>query len=607
MTLVLYMGLAVVLLTIVFAYWRTPWSRVWLSPSVIKQWCEHDLNLKQGIPAPILEATFEGCKIEQQSDRYYFEVNGSKPIELSLADPSSHWLRAHNVPEMLAMYGLQYAACCLKQYVETSDKRWLNKFDRAIEIAESEAWRGLKNTFFPWTEHAAALRMVSSRYCLCILSKSIEKEGCEGQMDIRYARVLKIHLTATQLSIQPLLYDYITNHGLITDNALLQCALTWPEDYSLTNKVLKVVSQRAEKAAVYFVSADGVPLEPATSYWYLIRRLLNDIKNGLQLKNTKNSELFLARLSALDLFLAATNMGGIVQRFGDSSGGNKINLPFNAPPHQGGATLRIYDTGLILMNVIMDGSVAMQFMVNAQDIAPRVHAQNDSGALALYARGIFWINSPGSYTAMNLTKRKVYTHYTNQSGVWSNLDHLNSCKVLSVKTEEDNFVITLAIGNRIERNILISRKGVNIKIIDSTKDKSDLTVGLLLSPGCEVKTESTGFVLLQNGKELTVATDTSIIQSQGYISYRRNEVIETKSLRRSAPKVETQIHLPEFDHLEVSLVGGRPIAPKYIRKFGFMGNMAQSVRSISVRKAQVIMLASITFIILSFLSKIINQ
>jgi hypothetical protein len=574
---------------------------------VIKQWCEHDLNLKQGLPAPILEATFEGCKIEQQSDRYYFEVNGSKPIELSLANPSSHWLRAHNVPEMLAMYGLQYAASCLKQYAETSDKRWLSKFDRALEIAELEARRGFKNTFFPWTEHAAALRMVSSRYCLCILSKSIEKEGCEGQMDIRYARVLKIHLTATQLSIQPLLYDYITNHGLISDNALLQCALTWPEDYPLLKQVLKAVARRAEIAVAYFVSPDGVPLEPATSYWYLIRRLLNDIKNGLQEKNIKPSEAFLLRLSALDNFLAATNINGFIQRFGDSACGHQIPLPFTAPDRQDGATLRIFDTGLILMNVVQGGKVLLQFMINAQDIIPRVHAQDDSGALALYARGTFWINSPGSYTAMNLAKRKVYTHYTNQSGVWSNLDHRNGCKVLSVKTQDDNFLITLAIGTRIERSILFSRKGVNIQIIDSTNDKSDLTVGLLLSPGCVVKKESNGFALLLNGKELPVVSDTCITQFEGYISYSRNEVIETKSLRRSAPKVETQMHLPEFDHLEVSLVGGRPIAPKYIRKFGFMGNIAQGVRSISIRKAQVIMLASITFIILSFLSKIINQ
>jgi len=607
MTLALSIGLVVVLGTIVFVYWRTPWSRVWLSPSVIKRWYEHDLNLKQDLPDPILEDTFEGCKIEQQSDCYYFEVNGSKPIELSLADSSSHWFRSRNVPEMLAMYGLQYAACCLKQYVETSDKRWLNKFDRAIEIAESEACRGLKNTFFPWTEHAAALRMVSSRYCLYILSQSQKKEKSDGQMDARYARVLKIHITAARLCIQPLLYDFITNHGLITDNSLLQCALSWPENYDLTNKVLNVVSQRAEKAAVYFISADGVPLEPATSYWYLIRRLLNDIKNGLQSKNINNSELFLSRLTALDSFLATTNMGGMVQRFGDSSGGNKINLPFNAPLRQDGATLRIYDTSIILMNIVQGGQVVMQFMVNAQDIFPRVHAQEDSGALALYARENFWINSPGSYTAMNLSKRKVYTHYTNQSRVWSNLNHRNGCKVLSVKTKDDNFVITLAIGNRIERSILISRKGVNIKIIDATKDKSDLTVGLLLSPGCEVKTESTGFVLLQNGKELPVATDTSIIQSQGYISYRRNEVIETKSLRRSAPRVETQICLSEFDHLDVSLVGSCPIAPKYIRRFGFMGNMAQSVRSISVRKTQVLLLASATLIILSFLTKMIKQ
>lgn len=606
MTLV-FVGALIFFLTIIFIYWRTPWSRGWLSARVINQWLQFDLCLKTELPEPILEATFEGCKIDQEADNFYFEVNGSKPVKLSLDDSASHWLRSHNIPEMLAMYGLQYAAWCLRRYTETSDSRWLGKFDRALEVAESEAYRGLKNTFFPWTEHAVALRMVSSRYCLYIIAHSLKKEGSDDQMDSRYARVLKIHLSAARLCIQPLLYDFITNHGLITDSSLLQCALTWPEDYSLTKKVLKAVSQRAEKAAVYFVSADGVPLEPATSYWYLIRRLLNDIKNALEIKNTKLSEVFLMRLRALDSFLAATNMNGLVQRFGDSACGHQINLPFPAPPRQEGATLTVYDTGIVLMNVVQAGKVVMQFMVNAQDIFPRVHAQEDSGALALYARENFWINSPGSYTAMNLAKRKVYTHYTNQSGVWSNLDHRNSCKVLSVETGDDNFIITLAIGNRIERSILISRKGINIQIIDSAKDKSDLTVGLLLSPGCIVKKESNRFVLLLNGKELAVVSDTSITQSEGYISYRRNEVIETKSLRRSAPKVETQIHLTEFDHLEVSLVGGCPIAPKYIRKFGFMGNIAQGVRSISIRKAQVIMLASTTLIILSFLNKIINK
>jgi hypothetical protein len=606
MTLV-FVGALIFFLTIIFIYWRTPWSRGLLSARVINQWLQFDLCLKSELPEPILEATFEGCKIDQEADNFYFEVNGSKPVKLSLDDSASHWLRSHNIPEMLAMYGLQYAAWCLRRYTETSDSRWLGKFDRALEVAESEAYRGLKNTFFPWTEHAVALRMVSSRYCLYIIARSLEKSRSDSQMDSRYERVLKIHLSAARLCIQPLLYDFITNHGLITDSSLLQCALTWPEDHALTKKVLKVVSQRAEKAVVYFVSADGVPLEPATSYWYLIRRLLNDIKNALEIKNIRLSDIFLLRLRALDSFLATTNMNGLVQRFGDSACGHQIDSPFPAPPRQEGATLTVYDTGIVLMNVVQAGKVLMQFMVNAQDIFPRVHAQEDSGALALYARENFWINSPGSYTAMNLAKRKVYTHYTNQSGVWSNLDHRNSCKVLSVETGDDNFIITLAIGNRIERSISISRKGINIQIIDSAKDKSDLTVGLLLSPGCIVKKESNRFVLLLNGKELAVVSDTSITQSEGYISYRRNEVIETKSLRRSAPKVETQIHLPEFDHLEVSLVGGCPIAPKYIRKFGFMGNIAQGVRSISIRKAQVIMLASTTLIILSFLTKIINK
>ena len=606
MTLV-FAGALIFFLTIIFIYWRTPWSRGWLSARVINQWLQFDLCLKSELPEPILEATFEGCKIDQEADNFYFEVNGSKPVKLSLDDSASHWLRSHNIPEMLAMYGLQYAAWCLRRYTETSDSRWLGKFDRALEVAESEAYRGLKNTFFPWTEHAVALRMVCSRYCLYIIARSLGKSRSDSQMDSRYARVLKIHLSAARLCIQPLLYDFITNHGLITDSSLLQCALTWPEDYALTKKVLKVVSQRAEKAAVYFVSADGVPLEPATSYWYLIRRLLNDIKNALEIKNTKLSDVFLLRLRALDSFLAATNMNGLVQRFGDSACGHQINLPFPAHPRQEGSTLTVYDTGIVLMNVVQAGKVVMQFMVNAQDIFPRVHAQEDSGALALYARENFWINSPGSYTAMNLAKRKVYTHYTNQSTVWHNSSHPHGCKIKSVKSEGDSFIITLSIGANIERRIMISRKGVSIQIADYTTDQSDLTVGLLLSPGCEVKKEVEGFTLLHNGQELPVMSRTAITESKGYISYRRNEVVETKSLRRSASTVDTKIQLPEFNHIEVNLTQPFQLPLKYIRRFSFMGHLAQCVRNISIRKAQLVLLATAACVILSFVTKIINQ
>lgn len=606
MTLV-FVGALIFFLTIIFIYWRTPWSRGLLSARVINQWLQFDLCLKSELPEPILEATFEGCKIDQEADNFYFEVNGSKPVKLSLDDSASHWLRSHNIPEMLAMYGLQYAAWCLRRYTETSDSRWLGKFDRALEVAESEAYRGLKNTFFPWTEHAVALRMVSSRYCLYIIARSLEKSRSDSQMDSRYERVLKIHLSAARLCIQPLLYDFITNHGLITDSSLLQCALTWPEDHALTKKVLKVVSQRAEKAVVYFVSADGVPLEPATSYWYLIRRLLNDIKNALEIKNIRLSDIFLLRLRALDSFLATTNMNGLVQRFGDSACGHQIDLPFTTPPRQEGATLTIYTTGIILMNVVQAGKVVMQFMVNAQDIFPRVHAQEDSGALALYARGNFWINSPGSYTAMNLAKRKVYTHYSNQSTVWHNSRPQNSCKVQSVKTEQDSFIITLSIGVNIERCITIFRKGVSIQITDRTNDRSNLTVGLLLSPGCAVRIEDEGFTLLHDGKELPVMSRTAITESKGYISYRRNEVVETKYLRRSASTVDTKIQLPEFNNVEVYLTQPCQLAPRYIRQFSFMGHLAQIVRCISVRKVQLVLLVTAVCAILNLVTKNINQ
>jgi len=597
MNIFIIFGLIVGLLSAIYIYWRTPWCNVRLSKGTQDVWYQHDLNLSGGLPEPILEATFESCKIYPQGDRFYFEINGVKPVEIFLDDSSSHWFKSNNVPEMMAMYGLKYAAWCLRNFSENSDERWLNKFDRALDIAEKEAYRGLKSTFYPWTEHVVALRMVSSRYCLYLIARSAKLGGMEGTMATRYARVLKIHLTAAKLCIDPKFYDFITNHGLITDNSLMQCALTWPSDFLLLEKVLKEVSRRVDAAALYFISPDGVPLEPATSYWYLIRRMLNDTKIGLQKKNIKLSNVFLTRLDALDAFLAATNMDGKIQRFGDSACGNNMELPFTKPPQSNGATLRVYDTGFILLNVVQDQKTVTQFMVNAQDIYPRVHAQEDGGAIALYARDTFWINSPGSYTAMHLTKRQLYTQCSNQSTVWHQSGYQSGCRIISVKTEEKNYEILISIGNNIERKFYISRHGFNIKIVDKTNDGSELTVGILLNPNCAAKNESSSFTLLDKNQSLTILSSTAYTELKGYINYKSNEVIETKSLRRLGSEVNTQIHLPEFENLNVQLVGACPSSSKYLRTVCPVGISNHIVRTISIKKIKLILMFGASLIL----------
>jgi hypothetical protein len=592
---------------ILFVYWRTPWDRVKSSRSTLEAWYQHDLNFVGGLPSPILEATFESCKINSQGDLFYFEINGVKPIEISLNNSSSHWLKSSTVPEMMAMYGLKYAACCLKEFLETADDRWLNKFDRALDIAEVEARRGLKTTFYPWTEHVVALRMVSSRYCLYAIARSSKQGGVGGAMALRYERVLNIHLTAAKICMEPMFYDFITNHGLITDNSLMQCALTWPANFLLLEKVLKEVSRRVDSAAVYFISPDGVPLEPATSYWYLIRRMFNDIKISLEVKNQKPSQIFLSRLQALDEFLVATNMNGKIQRFGDSACGNHMELPFIAPARSDGIFLRVYDTGFILMNVVQDSEVVAQFMVNAQDIYPRVHAQEDDGAIALYARETFWINSPGSYTAMNLAKRKMYTCYSNQSTVWHHSGYQSGCKILSVITEEKNFVISLVVGQKVERKIYISKSGFNIKIIDKTTDNTELTVGILLNPSCIIINDENGFKLQEKEKILTISSFTRGTESRGFINYRSNEVIETKSLRRTGPEVHTKIHLPEFDNLNVHFFGSCPAVPKYFRSLPNAGFLNYFARNLSIKKIKLILVLSLSLVIPGLLVKLIKN
>jgi hypothetical protein len=147
-SLTIIISLSAILFSLGFIYWRAPWARAKVTDKILNDWFEHDLNMHEKLPPPIIEAAFESFKLTTDKNSYIIEINGSKPVILSLSDSTSHWSKPNNLPEMLAMYGLQYAASCLRKFYETKDNRWLDKFDKALDIAESEAYRELKKVFF---------------------------------------------------------------------------------------------------------------------------------------------------------------------------------------------------------------------------------------------------------------------------------------------------------------------------------------------------------------------------------------------------------------------------------------------------------------------------
>ena len=204
-----------------FIIWRTPWASSLPGAPLIEDWLKVDVAGDLEWPDAIEKTVFEGCQISSNDGQFFFEVMGSPPFPLRLDDSGSHWKVAQNVPEMLAMFGLQYAASCVRQHLVDGDNRWLDKFDKALDISESEARRCLARSFSPWTEHAASLRLLSTRYCLRILAKLVEKGEARDANLRRHRRVLGIHLAASRVSASHFLYDHVTNHGLITDNALL--------------------------------------------------------------------------------------------------------------------------------------------------------------------------------------------------------------------------------------------------------------------------------------------------------------------------------------------------------------------------------------------------
>lgn len=583
-------GLVCVLLGLVFQRWRTSWNEHLADKDDVERWWSLDSSATLKLSSSIEQAAFEGCTLLQSGNTAIFEVQGSAPHKFALDDAEAGWRGPENVPEMLAMFGLQHASWCLRLHAESGDPRWLAKFDMALDVAENEARAMAGATLFAWTEHAAALRLVCSRYCMrqiALLPSSSLASDAHRQ---RYIKTLSIHLAAARICSNPFLYDYVTNHGLITDNALLQCALTWPDSYLRTHDVIEQVKNRSVHAARYFVSPDGVPMEPATSYWYLIRRLLNDIKEALRQKKVSLPKILLTRLDALDAFLAETNMDGAVQRFGDSSGGNSITLPFVRKPRSDGVTVRLYDTGLLLMNCVEKGKVTAQMMVNGQDIRPRVHAQQDAGSMVLYVNGTFWINSPGSFTAMNHGKRMQYTSCENQSTVFHTLGYNPSCEVVSVTESADEIVALFRIGGRIERKVRIAHDGIRIKVTDRALDGGVLTTTLLLAPTCTVAAADGGFVLRDSGKELLISTRSALSIRDAYISYRRNEVLGTKSVGLSGIETEFAFELREHHKAKVFLAPVPSVRPT-VRERSSLRVYAQLLRGVSAKKLRICILS----------------
>jgi hypothetical protein len=208
---------------------------------------------------------------------------------------------------------------------------------------------------------------------------------------------------------------------------------------------------------------------------------------------------------------------------------------------------------------------------------------------------------------MNLAKRKMYTCYSNQSTVWHHSGYQSGCKILSVITEERNFVISLVVGQKVERKIHISKSGFNIKIIDKTTDNTELTVGILLNPNCIIINDENGFKLQEKEKFLTISSFTRGTESGGFINYRSNEVIETKSLRRTGPEVNTEINLPEFDNLNVHFFGSCPATPKYFRGPPNAGSINYFARNLSIKKIKLILVLSFSLVISGLLIKLIKN
>ena len=245
------------------------------------------------------------AQIQEQNGSYIVEIVGYPEIvfddQTDIAAQVSAFPGAAS-SERISYYGLELARMFLRIHNSDGSQR-----AREIGIAILHHWFSKRVAFgadaYTWYPTVVSARRLNSIICIAYLSDDTDENK-------KLRTLLSNEIRACEKHIQKrYTYDWVSNHGLMDDNNVLA------GDYILgTTEKTHAKPLRSISRLDYFVSDDGIVLEPATSYWFMIRSYFSKIIKVQELSGIELKEATRSKMAALERWLAFASVGGLYAR-----------------------------------------------------------------------------------------------------------------------------------------------------------------------------------------------------------------------------------------------------------------------------------------------------
>lgn len=477
---------------------------------------------------------------------FNFQIEGVKNESININKDLKKQVISNQISE-LVYFSFEIQRQIILIYESDSNAIPQNVLDNVLQSIVNINGILFSNNAFEWYDHCVTNRSVFLRDLMIFMAK---------RNDFRnYQKIYKIHYKHIDFILSKTNYDYLTNHGIISDTYGLLALRGFQ-----SKKYLAMASKfynRSIDRIDHYISDDGIPLESSSTYWFLIYKLYKKILNiGSQYFDFEPDASVKLKLKKTEDFFDIINLNGKFLRIGQSSGGHEYPIQVYEPKkldHKNEVIVHQFDTGLILVNTYdSEGKVKLQLLVNTQKIHPKVHGHEDNGAICLYYKDQIYIDTPGSFKFKGHTEgikvnpksyKNQSTTYTSNSGY---LDHVCDVKV---NCKEDQVEINYRIYNEshsIYRNIVLDVKKTRLTIQDrNNKEGQPFTSQYLLAK--KGKLEDSNYKL----NEINFKFSSLPTVEKGYLTVERGkaQVVPLLKMNGLENSVEIDFDIEEMEKI----------------------------------------------------------
>ena len=477
---------------------------------------------------------------------FTFKVEGLDTIMLNIKKDIKRQIASSQLGELI-YYSFEIQRQIILIYKSNPKDIPKIVLDKLVDSVSDLKHYFFSNSSYEWYDHCVTNRSLFLRQLMIFLAKS-------GNYNT-YKKISNLHFKHIKYIQSNLNYDFLTNHGLISDTFGLQSLQGFTSNKYLS--IAKFFYKRSIGRIDHYISDDGVPLESSSTYWFLIYKLYKKILLvGSQYFDFEADASVKLKLKKTEVFFDIINLNGKFLRIGQSSGGYEYPVQVYEPKkinHKNKVVVHQFDTGLILVNVYdSEGKVSLQLLVNTQKIYPKVHGHEDSGVICLYYNGQVYLDTPGSFKFKEHSKGINVNpkSYKNQSVVYtSNSGYLNLIKDVEVNCEKDQVEITYCIYQNslsIDRKIVLDVKKSKLSIQDRNNQKRQpFTSQFLLAK--KGKLTDTNYKL----NDIDFKFSSLPNEEKGYLTVERGkaQVVPLLQMNGSENSVEMNFDIEEIEKI----------------------------------------------------------